>query len=412
VRILYLSHRLPYPPDKGEKIRAYHQILHLARRHEIHVVAFAEERRELEQAEGLRRHCASVEVVHRSRSAAERAALAALLSRRSLSVAAFDSRELRRLVEARQRSDPPDVILVYTAAMAPYAEDAGVPRLVDFVDVDSEKWKLYAMRHRPPRSLIYAIEARRLAAFEDRVCREFEHSASVSEMERQILAARVPGLRHTVIPMGVDLDYFRPRADAGTRGDFAQPVIVFVGVMDYFPNADAVSWFAEDVFPLVRPRIPGVEFRIVGRRPTRSVRALARQPGVTVTGGVADVRPHLADAALAVAPFRITRGVQSKVLEAMASGLPVVGTRLAFQALDAGEEDGVRAADTPPELADEVVAVLRNRALRHSRGADARRYVERNHRWESSGSLLESVLTSLVDHRRTSCATPSRPAAP
>jgi sugar transferase (PEP-CTERM/EpsH1 system associated) len=328
-----------------------------------------------------------------------------------LSVAAFDSGEFRRLVEARCRRDPPDAILVYTAVMAPYAENAGVPRLVDFVDVDSEKWKLYAARHRPPRSLVYAIEARRLAAFEDHVCRDFEHSASVSEMEKRILAARVPGLRHTVIPMGVDLEYFRPPADSGGRGGSARPVIVFVGVMDYFPNSDAVSWFAKRVFPLVRPRVPEVEFRIVGRRPSRAVRALAREPGVTVTGAVADVRPHLADATLAVAPFQITRGVQSKVLEAMASGLPVVGTRIAFQALGAGEKDGLRAADTPSALADEVVAVLRDPTLGRSRGAEARRYVERNHRWETSGDLLESVLTTLVEHRRAAPASPARPAA-
>jgi glycosyltransferase involved in cell wall biosynthesis len=157
--------------------------------------------------------------------------------------------------------------------------------------------------------------------------------------------------------------------------------------------------------------VPEVEFRIVGRRPSRAVRALAREPGVTVTGAVADVRPHLADATLAVAPFQITRGVQSKVLEAMASGLPVVGTRIAFQALGAGEKDGLRAADTPSALADEVVAVLRDPTLGRSRGAEARRYVERNHRWETSGDLLESVLTTLVEHRRAAPASPARPAA-
>ena len=400
MRILYLCHRLPYPPDKGEKIRAFHQILHLARRHDVHVIAFSDEREHREQAEGLRRHCASVEVVHRSRGAAERAALLALLSRRSLSVAAFDSGELRRLVEARRRSDPPDVVLVYTSVMAPYAMDAGVPRLVDFVDVDSEKWRLYARRHLPPRSIVYAIEASRLAAFEARLCREFEHTASVSELEAHILASRVPGLRHTVIPMGVDLDYFGPPKRDPGPGIPAKRIMVFVGVMDYFPNVDAVSWFARETLPLIRSQVPDAEFHIVGRRPTGGVRALARCPGVTVTGAVADVRPHLAAAALAVSPFRIARGVQSKVLEAMASCLPIVGTPIAFQAIGAGAPDGIGTGETPQALAHEAVGLLRDPEQRRTRGAAARAFVERNHQWEQSGQLLESVLVSLVAQAR------------
>lgn len=410
MRILYLSHRLPYPPDKGEKIRAYHQILHLARRHEVHVVSFAEEPRDGEHCAVLQRHCASVEIVRRSRRAAERAAIRALLSRRPLSVAAYDSGEFHRRVEARCRSHPPDVSLVYTVVMAPYAEHLGMPRLIDFVDADSEKWRLYGERFRPPLSWLYGLEADRLGGFEAHVAGSFEHSAFVSEAEARVLFSRVPGLRHTVIPMGVDLDYFHPSGPpAGTAGS---PVLVFVGVMNYFPNADAAAWFAAEVLPLVRDEVPDAEFRIVGRYPTRAVRALARRPGVSVTGAVPDVRPHLADAAAAVAPFRIARGVQSKVLEAMASGLPVAGTHLAFQGLTARRDDGVRAADTPEALAGEIIPLLRDPALRRAVGAEARRYVERNHRWEDAGLLLESTLEKLAAARYGSSTRDKGPCSP
>lgn len=396
MRILYLSHRLPFPPDKGEKIRAYHQILHLAQRHEVHVVSFAEEAADAEHARELARRCASVEIVPRSRRAAERAALAALLTRRSLTIAAYDSAALRRKVAERMARSAPDVILVYTAAMAPYANAAGVPRMVDFVDADSEKWRLYAGRHRPPLSWLYALEAGRLAAFEARVASTYELSAFVSETEADVLRPRVPGLRCTVLPMGVDLEYFRPRGAGEPEPPADAPVLLFVGVMNYFPNADAVSWFAGEVFPRILAAFPRAEFRIVGRYPTSGVRALARMPGVTVKGSVPDVRPHLTAATLAVAPFRISRGVQSKVLEAMASGLPVAGTPLAFQGLEARPEDGARRGEGAGALAEEILSLLRSPAARRDAGAAARRYAERHHRWEDTGALLESALARLA----------------
>ncbi len=411
MRILYLCHRIPYPPDKGEKIRAYHQIAHLARRHELHLVSFGEDRLDPAHVTALRGICATVAVVQRSRAAFPFAALRALASGRSLSVAAYESGALGAAVASRCASSPPDVVLVYTAVMAPYAERLPAPRLIDFVDVDSEKWRLYGEWMRPPMSLVYAWEAKRVAAFEERVARTFEASVLISEAEARLLAARVPGLRVSVVSNGVDLDYFRPATYTGGTADDIRPRAVFVGMMDYFPNCDAASYFAREVLPRVRATVPDFEFDIVGRNPTPAVRALAGRPGVTVTGGVPDVRPHLARASLAIAPFRIARGIQNKVLEAMASGLPVVGTSLAFQGIPAGESDGVRIADDPAELARLVAEVSRDRSLQAERGAAARAYVERNHRWEDAGTALEGVLSSLVGGPPSERAAPAtRPA--
>jgi sugar transferase (PEP-CTERM/EpsH1 system associated) len=400
VRILYLCHRIPYPPDKGEKIRAFHQIAQLAQRHEVHLVSFGEHPYDPANAEALRRTCASVEIVHRTDIGAAFAALVAVASGRPLSIAAYDSRALAAAVAARCRATPPDVAIVYTAAMAPYAEDLGCPRLLDFVDVDSEKWRVYGERLRPPISLLYAFEARRLTAYEARLAASFEHSALISEAEARILAARVPGLRVSVIPNGVDFEYFKPTPPAaGVRSD-AAPRAVFVGMMDYYPNCDAVVHFANDILPLVRAEVPSFEFHIVGRQPTARVRALGRLPGVTVVGGVADVRPHLAEALVSVAPFRIARGIQNKVLEAMASGVPVIGTALAFQGIPARVEDGIRIADDPATLAGLLVELARTPSLRAERGAAARAYVERHHRWDVVGAALEEVLERLVERSR------------
>lgn len=402
MRILYLCHRVPYPPNKGEKIRAYHHLAHLARGHRVHLACLADTREDLDHARSLEKICASVNVVYRSPTVARLVALAALPTGRSLSVAAFDSPELRIRVERRLREEPPDLILAYSCAMAQYVEHVqGLPRALDFVDADSEKWRAYG-RVRPfPLSTLYALEAERLARYEARMASEFDASIFVSEAEAEIVRRRSARRELSVIPMGVDLEAFRPAPEDARPHE---PVAVFTGVMGYFPNADAVTYFARDIFPRVRSQVPKARFEIVGRNPAAEVRRLARLPGVTVTGTVADVRPYLANAALAVAPFRISRGVQSKVLEAMASGLPIVGTRLAFQGLTATDEDGIRVADSPESFAEEVVGLLRDPAHRAEQGRRARRHVERHHRWEEVGALLERKLLELVEAPRAAAA--------
>lgn len=394
MRILFLCQRVPYPPTKGEKIRAYHHLTQLARRHEVHLACLADQGVDEEHVAFLLQRCASVDVVYRSPRAAGLLALAALFTGRPLSVAAFGSRELRRLVGERLRANRPDLIFAYSSAMAQYAEaGSGLPRAIDFVDADSEKWLTYGRVRAFPQSTLYAIEAGRLARYEGRVATEFDASFFVSSAEAAIVQRRTSRRDLRVLPMGVDLDYFQPVADPPSP---RAPRIVFTGVMGYYPNVDAASYYAREVLPLIRERVPEARFVVVGRSPSADVRRLANLPGVEVTGTVPDVRPFFAEAAMAVAPFRIARGVQSKVLEAMASGLPVVGTRVAFQGLGAGEADGVRMADTPETLARECVTILADAPLQRTLGEAARRYVERHHHWERLGEQLDGILSALV----------------
>jgi sugar transferase (PEP-CTERM/EpsH1 system associated) len=285
--------------------------------------------------------------------------------------------------------------------MAQYVEPAGgSARVIDFVDADSEKWRAYGRLQPFPYSWIYRLEADRLARYEARKAIEFDASVFVSQREADIVRRRAPGSELSVIPLGVDVERFRPERDRPQR----EAIAVFTGVMNYFPNVDAVTYFARDILPRVRQEIPHAQFRIVGRDPSAAVRRLAQLPGVVVTGSVPDVRPHLADAALGVAPFRISRGAQSKVLEAMASGLPVVGTRVAFQGLAIGGDAGIRTADSPDAFAREVVTLLGDPDLRRDLGERARRYVERHHRWEEIGAMFEALLVGVVEGRRAARA--------
>jgi sugar transferase (PEP-CTERM/EpsH1 system associated) len=286
-------------------------------------------------------------------------------------------------------SYPIDLIFVFSSAMAEYVKGIrGIPKVIDFVDVDSAKWRLYAEYHRFPMSGIFRLEAERLARYEKEIAGTFDHSLVVSDAEANDLRDPERPRGISAIPNGVDLDYFANEGSPGT----SRQGIVFTGAMDYFPNVDGVQFFCEWIFPSIREVLPEALFYIVGRNPTRRVRALGRQRNVIVTGSVPDVRPYLAQARVGVAPLRIARGIQNKILESMAMGLPVVGTSQAFEGLHATAGDGIRKEDTPDGFARSVIALLQDHDLHRECSAQALEYVRRWHRWEDFGAQLEAVV--------------------
>lgn len=395
MKILFLVHRIPYPPNKGEKIRAFHQIRQLSQKHTVHLACLVDEQEDLQHLKTLEKCCASVDVVYRDKTLSRLLAVLALFTNRPLSVASFYSRKLAKRVAQRLSSERFDSIFVFSSVMAEYVRHvSGIPRVMDFVDVDSAKWQMYADSHSFPFSWVYRLEAGRLARYEEEVARVFEHSLFVSDKEAFLFQQRVDNRPISVIPNGVDLNYFVPNS---TR--HLGPALVFTGAMDYFPNIDAMRFFCSEIFPLVREVLPEARFYIVGRNPTRRVRELERQPQVIVTGSVPDVRPYLAKVMVAVAPFRIARGVQNKVLEAMAMGLPVVGTSIAFQGIQATRADGIRIADDPQKFAQEVLSFLEDPGLRRQCSLQARHYVQRCHQWRDHGVRLESVLQETIGER-------------
>ena len=395
MKILYIAHRIPYPPDKGDKIRAYHQIKHLAAKHELHLACLVDDPADLEHVATLEELCASVSYVYRGKLKTAIQAGLALLTSKPLSAASFYSAALNRDIATKVREQRFEVIVAYSSSVAGYVlGNTDIPKVMDFVDVDSAKWEHYADFRRPPMSWVYNMEARRLARREQEIVSRFDHSILVSEREAESLRVRAPGRPVSVIPNGIDTDYFSLNGNrvAAPEG----PTIVFTGVMDYYPNVDAVKYFCEDVFGLIRNEVPDARFCIVGRNPTRQVLQLAGNPNVVVTGGVKDVRPYLATASVSVAPLRIARGLQNKVLEAMAMGLPVVTTPTVLQGIQAAPEDGVSTADTAEGFAREVVALLRDPDLRRERSARAREYVESRHTWGELAVDLEDLIREVV----------------
>jgi len=401
--LLFLAHRIPYPPDKGDKIRSWHVLRHLARTHDVHLGCFVDDPDDWRHEGILRELCGECLFLPFHPRRARIRGLAAFVDGGPLTLRCYRDRRLADWVENLRRRRRIDRIYVFSSAMAQYVLDDGAGRrVIDFVDVDSDKWRQYAANKSGPAAWVYAREARRLLAYERRVARAFDASLFVSPAEAELFRALAPESAGRVqsLANGVDIDFFSPEHafDDPFGGD--RDAIVFTGAMDYWANVDAVTWFADAVLPLVRERHPEARFRIVGSKPAAEVRRLARRPGIEVTGRVPDVRPHVAHATLAVAPMRIARGVQNKVLEAMAMGRAVVTTPQGLEGIAAEAGREIVVAEEAAAFADAVCDLLAGADAAAEIGRRARARVVGSYSWGATLTPLDGLLDGASDRRR------------
>ncbi len=398
MNILFLSQRVPDPPNKGDKIRSHHLARRLAANHAVHVACLADDEQERESAALTRRWAASVACRVRSRAESALRGAASALSGRPLSVGYFRSRELAADIRALLAAESFDVAVSYCSSMAGYLGRFTGPRVLDLVDVDSEKWRQYAAHSRLPRKAVYALEHRLLRNYEKRLVHEFDRTILISEAEKGLLAAFAPGERVEVIPNGVEAEYWYHGAPRST-----EPVLVFVGALDYFANADGICRFAREAFPRVRAEVPDARLRIVGRRPGADVLSLGALPGVEVVGEVADVRPELWGAGVAVVPLRIAQGLQNKVLEALAAGVPVVSSAAAVRGISGRSGEHYLVAESAAAAAA-VVRVLQDCALGDRLAERGRSLVQDGYSWERSAARYEAVLEAAITARSAGVA--------
>jgi sugar transferase (PEP-CTERM/EpsH1 system associated) len=355
VRVLFLTHRLPYAPNRGDRVRAYHLLRVLSARADVDLLSLVHDAEEASHAGDLQSMAASVTTVAVPRLRNLIRTAAALPTRRPATHTMLDAPELSATVASLARRSP-DVVLAYCSGMARCALEPslrGKPLVLDMVDVDSAKWSAMADAHAAPFSWVYAREARVLRPFEAVAAEHAVANLVVTDKERRTLSAIAPKARVEVVPNGVEAGRLKP-----TTAPDGQPLVVFCGVMNYEPNREGVIWFAREVWPLVTARLPDARFDIVGMNPPSAVQALASVPGVTVVGAVPDVAPHLWKAAVSVAPLLTARGIQNKVLEAVASGLPTVVTPIVADGLPDLVMPACRVAAAPKDFADAVLTFL------------------------------------------------------
>ncbi len=394
--LLMLCHRIPFPPDKGDKIRSYHLLREVARDHRVVLGAFVDDDSDWRYRGELEALCEEVCLEPLSPRKARVGSLAGLVSGKALSLPYYRSKRLASWVRGAIERHRPRNLLIYSSPMAQYVLDGvgeGINRVMDFVDVDSDKWRQYAESKPWPVSWIYRREASRLLAFEKQVASTFEQSFFVSEAEARLFNELAPDLPHPAgyFNNGVDTDYFSPDIALPESGEPA-PFLVFTGAMDYWPNVEAVVWFVDQVMPRLRQRWPELRFVIVGSKPTETVGRLAAHPWVTVTGRVPDVRPYLQDAWAVVAPLRIARGIQNKVLEGMAMAKPVIATDAALEGIHAENGSDLLVANDA-EGFRACLESIEEGARASAIGEAARRRVIEDYAWHGS---LRPVREALV----------------
>lgn len=391
--LLYLVHRIPFPPNKGDKVRSFNILRQLARRHRVFLGTFVDQPEDLAHVPRLAEWCEDVCAIPLQPLLARMASLRGLFTGEPLSVPYYRQRALARWVADTVRHHDIRQAVAFSGPMAQYLELPGLERrLIDFCDLDSAKWTAYADDHRWPLSWLYRREGRRLLEFERQAATRASASLFVTEAEAMLFrrAAADLGSSVEVMQNGVDADFFTPQGGYERPFPHGEETVVFTGAMDYWPNIDAVSWFARELLPQIRHARPQACFWIVGMSPAPAVQALASED-VRVTGGVPDVRPYLAHADVVVAPLRIARGIQNKVLEAMAMARPVVVTKACAGGLTV-EDDECEIAHGGEDIVSRIVQLLADRGRRLAIGRAARDRVLADYSWQAHLGTLDRIL--------------------
>lgn len=391
--LLLLVHRIPYPPNKGDKIRSYHLLKHLSRNFRVHLGAFVDTPEDWAYKQTLNEQLTgTMKLLPLNPRWARLRSAYGLLSGEPLTLPYYRSAAMQGWVDTLMADRPIRHAVVYSSAMAQYLTAyPNLHRVIDFVDVDSDKWGQYAERKPWPINWVYRREARTLLAYERRIAGSFDASTFVSPAESELFQQLAPecATRVGYYSNGVDLEYFSPARNYDTPYLPGERALVFTGAMDYWANVDAVAWFAREVFTAIHAQFPETRFYIVGSRPTAEVQALAGD-AIIVTGSVPDIRPYLAHAQIAVAPLRIARGIQNKVLEAMAMAKAVVVSPQALEGIAA--EPGFEVL-----LAPDAAAFIAHIAAQLAQpdatlGQAARRRVEQSYSWEGSLQRVDQLL--------------------
>ena len=392
-KLLYLTHRIPYPPNKGDKIRSYHVLQHLRKHFKVYLGTFIDDEQDWQYVNHVNSLCEETCFVRLDPLLARMRSLIYLFSSMPLSLPYYRSSKLSTWVSNQLSSGTIKHTVVFSSAMAQYISETGIAcSVIDFVDVDSDKWSQYASTKVWPQKWVYQREANLLLEYEKYVTKKCSYATFVSEKEAGLFKQLSPEVENkiTYFNNGVDTEYFSPSQNFANPYKPDTRVLVFTGAMDYWPNVDAVRWFAAELFPAICTKIPDLEFYIVGARPTKTVLELSAIPGVVVTGSVDDVRPYLAFSEIAIAPLRIARGIQNKVLEAMAMEKLVVASPQALEGITAIPGIELFVADGAEAYIDHVISLLEN--PRMEAGKAARRRVIEDYNWDKNLSRIDRLL--------------------
>ena len=393
--MLFLVHRIPFPPNKGDKIRSYHLLHFLSQQYDVYLGAFIDDPQDEQYRTNVSELCKAVYLETINPLIAKFKSLTGFIQSEALSVPYYSSPGMQRWVNTIIAKHEIKKVLAFSSPMAQFLEylPDDTLKIMDFVDIDSDKWQQYCQTHKGLMSWIYLREAKYLFEYEKKIARKFDASLFVSEQEAQMFRQMFPEAADKThgVSNGVDIDYFSPDFCSDSPYNADKNVLVFTGAMDYWANCDAVIWFANEIFPLLYQQDNRFEFYIVGSKPTAPVKALRSIPGVCVTGWVEDVRPYIKHAFLSVAPLRIARGIQNKVLEAMAMGKAVIATQNAIEGIKLPENIKNLVSDSIEEQLGRI-RLLTDTKLRQSIETSSRQWISEHYSWQQTLKPLYQLI--------------------
>ena len=394
MRCLYLAHRAPFPPAGGAKVRAFHSIKYLHEAgHEVIVATLVRNELEAQEIEGLSEFCHDTVVERTDESVQTLRMVGNLLTPTPSTMGYFHSPALHRRVRELHAAAPFDLVICHSSSVAPYALPLkGARKILDFVDMDSQKWLLYSRIKRFPLSLGYWLEGQKLARAEARLADHFDLSLVVTQGELDVLQRLAPGARSDYVSNGVDLTGFEP-----SQVPYDPNLISFVGRFDYFPNEQAAVWFAEEVLGQVTAQFPDMTLQIVGAEPSGPVRALVNNPNVVVTGTVASVAPFVTRSLATVAPLHIARGVQNKVLESMAMGVPALISPEVAKGVEARDGDEILVCETAQDYVTAISSLINDTATRDRLAIAGRARAEHDMGWSNAMDWLGERISELME---------------
>ncbi|WP_133470507.1 TIGR03087 family PEP-CTERM/XrtA system glycosyltransferase [Paraglaciecola marina] len=401
MNILFLSHRVPFPPNKGEKIRTFNQLKFLGDSgHNIHVLAPFEEEQELDFFKTLeQQYCQVADGVKLSNKLLRLST--GLVKGKALSVANFYSKNLQQTFDKLVKNKKFDAIVCTASSMAEYifkshwlAENPCPALLMDFMDLDSDKWRQYSERSTLPMKWVYQRETRLISKFEINIAERFDACFFITNTEKELFNKGAPNTDNIfAVENGMDTQTFKP---ALLPIHSEQPVLLFTGVMNYAPNVDAVVWFVENAWSQVLAKWPEAKFYIVGMSPSDKVNNLSKQKGIIVTGFVDDILPYFHQATIFIGPFRIARGVQNKVLQAFACGIPVISTKMGAEGIRCKDKESILLANTPEDFINEIATLTLDKALSQKIAGNALAIIQQHYAWEGVLAPFDRVLNEVT----------------
>jgi len=387
MKILFLTPRFPFPPIGGDKLRFFNIMKYLSKMHEIFIICFSDQKINPDLIKPYKDYFKKLDVVYLPKIKSYINCIIGLIKKRPLQISYYQSQEMVRLIQKRIGEEKFDAICCHLIRMAEYVRNYPIYKILDMTDAQSLNYLRSISYSKDTWFLVSRFERTLVHRYEQAIWKFFDKNYVVSPLDCNYLKKFNNNMNIDVLQNGVDTEKYTFKLN-----DHSNKKICFIGNMRTFPNSDAVVWFCNEIFSLIKEKIPDIEFYIIGTEPKKCVRDLAKKKGVYVTGEVNNINEYIWNSAVSVAPMRAGAGIQNKILESMALGTPVVTTSVGLEGLECKPDRDLLVADSPQDFAEQVIRLIQDKELRMQISKNARKLIEEKYTWNKTLKKLDEII--------------------